>query len=379
VGQLRIDAGRGESTSAPLPALNPADDPDDSAEPGHGEGDANPEPADPAPAEPEPDPEPAEPDPAEPEPDPAEPEPEPEPAESADPACAYPPANERISMNAALPRLSWRGAFGPGGDRVNFDLERFHCDPAYDRYTSLIIFVGAEWCPACHQYLGELAAHVDAIDAAGGLILYVETETNDGQPASHQVAHRTVSRRIDPAAPGIRIGDGETLPNAMAIHNSPIVQGFPTIIVAQRADMRVVARDVHASRLARTVADLSGAPLPEIDCDEEPQEPNDAPAQAALAPQAWVEAGICGADVDFWRIDQPGQWQLQIQHQHAIGDIDVYLWDTANDRPAGEARNPIGSDSSTDDEAFTHTGPATVMVHGYQGDRAPYRLRVRPR
>ena len=75
------------------------------------------------------------------------------------------------------------------------------------------------------------------------------------------------------------------------------------------------------------------------------------------------------------RVGRTAKDNDQLTFRHATGDIDVYVWDTDRDeRLRGANGRYVGSNSATDDEAFTHRGPAVVVVLGYDGDRAPYTL-----
>ncbi len=202
-------------------------------------------PASPPPPVERPSPPPVEP-PSQPDPEPEpEPAPEPEPNPEADPPCAYPRAGGAIRLGSVLPRLSWPTAYTADGGVFGFDLEDFHCDPAYARYTILVVVVGAEWCNACGQYLRQLAPQAAAIEAAGGLLLYVETQDNQQNWISSRRANQVINGYVG-GAPGIRVGDGETAQEPGAVYNAPIVSVLPTIFAVRRSDMQVIeegARD----------------------------------------------------------------------------------------------------------------------------------------
>ncbi|MCB9542119.1 MAG: hypothetical protein H6703_06710 [Myxococcales bacterium] len=352
-----------EAEPAPTPEAGPAPAPD----------------TEPAPA---PDDEPAPP----PAPQPApEPDPEPEPA-PAPPPCRYPGGLHALADGAVVPPLAWTGAYDAAGRRVDFDLERFHCDPAYDRYSILAVVVGAEWCGACAQYLGELSRSAAAADAAGALFVFIETQDRGYAPASHEVARRVIDRHA-PGAPGLRVGDGATRPVSGALASAPIVQSYPTVFAVRRRDMRVVAnRDrtgaIDFAALARREAEAAPAPVPEAappaGCVEESAEPNDDAGQAApLAPGDTISGGVCDGGADFYRVGHGGFWTLDLSFRHAEGDLDVFVWDPLRGAPAvGLDGQPIGSASATDDERLVFVGEQLVVVTGYQGARAGYTLRL---
>ncbi|MCA9542368.1 MAG: hypothetical protein KC620_25900, partial [Myxococcales bacterium] len=321
-----------------------------------------------------------------------EPDPAPPPAEPA--PCRYPAGPHVISDNGVVPPLAWRGAYDGNGQRVDFDLESFHCDPAYARYSVLAVVVGAEWCGACAQYTRQLASQARAIDAAGALLLFIEVEDNGYSPASNEVAQRTIERYA-PGAPSVRVGDGMTAQGARTVYNAPIVRSFPSVFAVRRSDMRVIANQdvvgyIDFAALARQ--ESQRAPPPDVDpgvdpgpdiglggaCDEEPGEPNDAAGQATpLAAGQVVQGGVCNGNADFYRVDHAGLWTLELAFSHAEGDLDVYVWDANSGGPLiGLDGNAVGSDGTSDGERFDFFGQQTVVVLGYQGAMAGYTLRL---
>jgi hypothetical protein len=354
-----------EDDPGPLPPKGP---PPTEPEPGA------PEPP-PAGAAPEPPPAGAAPPPAE--PPPAGPEPpataEPPPREEP-PPCVYPAAGDAIHAGGVMPALSWTGAYAADGGRVDLDLRDVHCA---GRHRALVFVVGAGWCPTCPPYERAVAAQARDIERAGGLLVFVETEDRRYRPSTHDSAEADL-RDVIRDAPSIRVGDGETRPRASLVRDSPIVGSYPSAFVVRTRDMRVVARQ-DASRpvlsFAGIVADpdaAAGGCGPEA---EEPTEPNDRPEQAGLLRPGTVAAGVCDARSDFWRVDLPGAWRLDLDFRHAAGDIDVFVWDPARNAPLRDAGGrPVGSDSGDDGESFTHRGPAVIRVFGYEQAMAPYRI-----
>ncbi len=406
------DGPGAESAPGPAPGTPPADRPEPEAAPAPGgtpdelppKGpDAEPQdPSDDAPPpaperapQPEPEPEPAPERTPDPEP-PAQSPPDLPPDEPPAPEpCRYPAGPHALSDGMVAPNLTWSGAYDAQGRRVDFSLEAFHCDPAYDRYSILAVVVGAEWCGACSQYLAQNRGAMGAVDAAGALYLFVEVQDMNYGPASNEIARRVVDRHA-PGAPGLRVGDGATWP-AGAVGNAPIVQQYPTLFAVRRGDMRVVPSlggYIDFAALARQEAERApppdaGQPGPAPDpgpgpgpapggCDEEALEPNDDAGSApTLAPGEQVVGGVCNGSDDFFRIEHDGFWTVNVRFQHGVGDLDVYLWDSLRGAPAvGLDGRPVGSASATDDEQLVFLGPQVIQVTGYQGARAPYVLTV---
>ncbi|MCA9558944.1 MAG: hypothetical protein KC583_10310, partial [Myxococcales bacterium] len=106
--------------------------------------------------------------------------------------------------------------------------------------------------------------------------------------------------------------------------------------------------------------------------------PNDsAVAAPSLEPGDQVVSGVCNGSDDFFRIEHDGFWSVNLRFTHAVGDLDVYLWDELRGADAvGLDGQPVGSASGTDDELLVFLGPQVIRVTGYQGARAPYVLTV---
>ena len=303
--------------------------------------------------------------------------------------CAYPAQTGSIQLGQVMPNLAWRDAYDAQNNSIQLDMETLHCAPEYDRYHVIAFYVGTAWCSSCPAYLSALSQQAQQIDAAGGLIIWVEAEDESYQPASSRFAAEHINRTAA-QAPGIRVGDADTIPSR-AIYNAPLVQSFPAAFVVRRSDMQIIA-DQNQSQfmldfagIAREVAGGGGgggggggvAPGGGV-CGpdaEETYEPNNNPANAPVIPAGSFDGGICDAQADFYRIDARGPWRLDLSFQHAQGDLDMYVWDLQRGQPESNgAGGYVGSDSTNDSESFEYTGPATVVVVGYEGAQAPYRL-----
>jgi len=340
------------------------DDPEDSTPPQTGNNAPN---APPPPAMPEEPGSPQEPE------EPEEPEDATPPPSNPGP-CQYPQAANDIRYQSVVPRLSWGSAFDESGDQFAFDLADFHCNPAYDRYSVMIVVVTAEWCGPCGTFMRNMRGDLANIRDSGGLVVFIETENSNNQPITSVNANRVINRSIG-NAPGIRLGDADTVQGARTIYNADIVTSFPTIFVVRRSDMRVIALEgrnnasINFAQIAREV----GAPEM-MDC-EEPMEPNDSIGQApVLQPGAAIDGGVCAANNDFYRVEHAGSWSLDLNFRHSDGDLDVYVWDPVNDVRLQVGGREVGSDSASDNERFSHRGPALINVLGYHADRAPYTL-----
>jgi thiol-disulfide isomerase/thioredoxin len=285
-----------------------------------------------------------------------------------------------------MPYLAFPNARDAANTVQPLDLESFHCDPAWSRYSAMAVVIGTGWCSACVEYDAQLAQVAAAFEAAGGLFVMVEVEDANYAPVDSAGAWRILDRSFGDA-PGLRVGDADTRPSPNTLSSQGIVASYPTAFVVRRSDMRVIydqAREAYTLDYPAIAREAAGGPAPGPDgggaCAEEPGEPNDTSDQATpLPPGVEVGGGICDRAPDYFRIDHAGAWRVDLTFRHADGDLDLYLWDAGrNDVAYGNNGRPLGSDSADDDERFSGTGPATLQIVGYEGARASYRLRLTP-
>jgi hypothetical protein len=160
-------------------------------------------------------------------------------------ACAYPTdADGMIAKGGVMPALVWNDARTSDGTSIDFRLDTFHCSEQYERYSTVAFIVSAGWCPNCPAYMQAVNDRREAIEAAGGLVVFIEIENRAGAPATNAQAHDLVSREIGTDY-GLRVGDGETAPLDRPFGRA--VSAVPTAYVVRRRDMRVIADRFEAS------------------------------------------------------------------------------------------------------------------------------------
>lgn len=290
-------------------------------------------------------------------------------------SCVYPSgATGRIRMGDVITPYVWSSAYTESGMRSSFDLERFRCGAEHASYTSVLFVIGTAWCPNCPDYMRDVAA-MD-LESLGTLVVFLETQDSSYGSASSAEARTTVDRIVG-SARGIRIGDGDnTRPDAIGDQISSI----PTGVFVRRRDMRILAFE---NELGRRVPWESLARDPEQDwvsilrgggsvptcgpADEETYEPNDGASSAAAIGPGTFRGGVCGSDSDYYRVSLTGRWRMDLDFRHATGDLDVIVTDASG-------RTIATSDSGTDDESVTVSGPGTIRIYGYRGAMAPYTL-----
>jgi thiol-disulfide isomerase/thioredoxin len=294
--------------------------------------------------------------------------------------CSYQSSTDALTVGQLSPNMRWVGAHLENDVMVDFSMEEFYCSTKFARYTTVNFVIGTGWCPFCPQFMQYVNSISSELDAAGGLIVYVEAQNDAREPATNLEANEIVTRYIQDG-PGYRVGDGDTMPSSLVFQRS--VEAYPSAIVVRRRDLKTIAYQ----RGGGTGFDFVGmAQDPELtgfvnncdDNDEEASEPNDAPGQAAaLSIGDNSQAGICNDAPDFYQITHEGRWKLTIEFDHNLGDLDAFAWDTMENKPLEDASgNRIGSATSNSNESFSHSGPAIVRVSGFRSSSAPYRIRL---
>ena len=304
------------------------------------------------------------------------------------PPCAYPAAGNQIAIGRTMPHVRWATARDANGAVVDFDLERFYCDAEWARYSVAAFVIGTGWCGACAAYDAQLADIAASFEAAGGLLVMVEIEDENYTPADSQMAFRIVQHSFG-GGPALRVGDADTQPMAMATIGSSIIQSYPTAFVVRRSDMQVIANQSDSAgmldyvQIARDAAADVGPPPgpdpgpgPAVQCVEEGSEPNNGVRRAVPLTVGEHAGGICDDTPDFYLIQTPGPWHVDLLFQNAVGDLDLYLWDPlSRSQLFGNDGSALGSYSEDDNEALDGVGPVALQVVGYEGAHAPYRLR----
>lgn len=318
---------------------------------------------------------------------------EPEPGEPDDtaavepegpPPCEYPESTALTGVGSVIANTTWEGAFNGDGSQFDFSLEEFHCSEDYAQYDTILFIIVTEWCPNCPGYLDLVAGQLTELQNAGTLVVVADVQDRSYAMPTSDMAHAYVSG-YQGSLDVVRVGDASAVPQG-TIALSSIFQSVPNAFFVRKSDMQVIATQESSPYYLPLVdiasdptADWSnpGPPAFAANCteeDEEDSEPNDEPLAAAPLAPGVLEGGICNARPDYFTIDIEGDWELLLEFTHAEGDLDVYVVDNQG-QPLTEAGGaPIGSDSISDNESFSHAGPARIMVYGYQAASTTYTL-----
>jgi hypothetical protein len=294
------------------------------------------------------------------------------------PPCEYPAHPDVLTYGEVIPPYRWNGVLRDG-EAITLDLEAFYCAPEWDAYRSLVLIVGAGWCSACPEYITQVDAMSAELEAAGALIVYLEVETADFEPATSVDAQMFVDAIIGAEALGIRAGDADNAePNAV---RSAVVQ-MPSGYFIRKSDMRVIA-DQAESIYVIDYGALAGSPDGEWEpvrppfvanctaADEEPYEPNDSIEAAAAIGEGEFMGGVCAEASDFYAIDIAGPWRFDLYLDTFEGDLNLRLW------VGGERIG--GSTQRANHDWVDYAGPAVVEVYGEDGASNVYMVALGPR
>ena len=300
--------------------------------------------------------------------------------------CSYVSATDSLSLGQLSPNMRWVGAYGENDEKIDFSMEEFHCSEKYARYTTVNFIIGTGWCGFCPEFVRYVNSIHPELDAAGGLVVYAEVQDKERNSVTNDDANDIINGYFDMGGvtsngPGIRIGDGETMPSALTFQRS--IEAYPSALVVRRRDLKTIAYQRGGNQgfdfigFARD-PDLTGFINNCADGDEEASEPNDTVDKAApLAIGDNLEAGICNDAPDFYQITHEGAWRLVVEFDHNLGDLDAYVWDTMTNTSFKDAAGrAVGSATSNSNETFEHSGPAIIRVGGFGNASAPYRIKL---
>ncbi len=307
--------------------------------------------------------------------------------------CGY-PMPEGWDIGQVVPNVVWEDAYWADGTQQTLDLEEFFCSDEWDDYSSIHFIITTGWCPNCPNYISYVDGIGAQIEAAGGLLVFLTTETASGDPATNEYAQEHTA----PYAPnntGLRVGDGAGQP-AMSIGSSPTIQFVPTSLIVRRSDMTVIT-DQRASEYNLPFVEIAGDPeldwsnpgAPTVrpdaprnceELDEEVHEPNNRLSDAKTIGAEQFPGGICDSNPDFFYVDVQGAWSAFLEFEHDVGDLDMYIWDEAGQRPLqDDLGEDIGGYSTDDNEYFEHADPAYLYIVGYDRETSPYTLVITDR
>jgi hypothetical protein len=299
--------------------------------------------------------------------------------------CSYlEDAGDTIDFGITMPNMYWSDAFDKAGEPISISMEDVYCSAEWNDVTALFFVLSTGWCPYCPDYMRNIAAQIENIEAAGGRMILVEVQDNAGAPGDSSDAlhwlEMIVGRNV-----AMGVGDRDVDPSGIW-GRSPLLVAFPSTLVVRKHDMKLIADQMRANNTLpfATIAnnvDLDWSDPDNVEVqncefsDAETAEPNDRPGQAERLEPGTINAGVCSrSDEDYYQISIEGAWRLTMEFRAYVDDLNVYVWDDANNRILEIDGEKVGSYGTTGLETFEHSGPAMIRVESADRGTAPYAL-----
>lgn len=303
--------------------------------------------------------------------------------------CTYPEPSGRsfntdLELGTVLPPVKWERAYSAmDGSISSLSMEDVYCSDEYNWVKTINFLISAGWCTACPSHLRAVRDMSDELREAGGLLVYIEVQDDDGEPADSDFAWGELSDLLGPTN-GYFVGDKETQPLTRFFGRSPTIQAFPDAYVVRRSDMHILTslelnRSVGVLPLVRIAEQpdedwTTIMPPPfESSCvegDDELSEPNDTPAEAGLIEPGTHQGAICSEAPDYYQIDVDGPWTFSVAFSHAEADLDIFQY--AVGQSGGDPVNV--SNGTSDMESISGSGPAVIGVFSYTRTSASYTI-----
>ncbi len=305
--------------------------------------------------------------------------------------CRYPEPTGRsfntdLELNTVLPPVKWDRAYSAmDGSMSTFSMEEIYCSPDYDWVETITFMISAGWCTACPAQLRAVSELSDELLEAGGIVVYVEVQDEDGEPADSDFALDHLSTMLG-STNGFFVGDKETQPLTRFFGRSPALTAFPDAYVVRKSDMTILTsldlnRQVGILPLIRITeqpeedwTNIMPAPF-ESTCaegEEEASEPNDSRETAAPITAGVHTGGICTEAPDYYLIDIEGDWTFTISFSHSEADIDILQYNVG--QVSGDPVN--GSNGTADQETLSGTDSAVIAVFSYTRTSATYSINL---
>jgi len=311
--------------------------------------------------------------------------------ESAPEPCVYPQSSTPFGrIGDVIPALKWNAT--ENGEPLSVDLEKFYCGEQFPGYESILFVLVAEWCPECPDYSRLVDSLAEGLEFHKSKVIFVDLETNDFELPTRESAEEYVSQYTDRF---VRVGEGAGDPpgfiterGARYVDAHSLWDATPNAFFIRKSDMQLVVRQQDAfnllpfTQIAQSLdadwSDPTENPPFVNNCEnDEASEPNDDMASAQIiVPGDVISGGICNLADDYYRIEAPGAWRVDLEFTHWLGNLDAILVDpeTGEDRTIGG--RILGSTSTDDDEVVIDSGAALLRITSPSGQSAPYTLRL---
>ena len=145
-----------------------------------------------------------------------------------------------LDIGVRVAPLEWSTAFNADdGQMRSLSFNDLLCSEEFSWVKTINLITTAGWCIYCPDYLRRVAALSTALKDAGGLVLYVEVQDDQGSLASGEYAYNHINRIIGQSE-GLIVGDKNTKPQKGFFNYSRNVDAFPNAFIIRKRDMRVL-------------------------------------------------------------------------------------------------------------------------------------------
>jgi hypothetical protein len=271
-----------------------------------------------------------------------------------------------------------------------FSALEIFCGADWQDVSTITFVVVPEWIPWLFEYVAYVDALAPQIEEAGGRVVFVGAQDQTGGIVNLAATERMLAEAT-PRRSGVRVGAADNT-FTLKLIDTNLITHMPSAFVVRRSDMRVLATQVargddhlpYVEMAQDPSADWSDPgpatirPTLPSNCPdgaEEMYEPNDTPEEAATIGVGRINGGVCARRGDFYYVDVQGDWRFELEFSHAVGDLDVILFQNGQPLMTRQGQ-PAGAQSSDDNETFQWRGPVIAFIYGYDGATAPYRLTI---
>ena len=307
--------------------------------------------------------------------------------------CQYPEWGEQIGLGHVLPPFSWASSMRDGRSTGPLSTLSIFCDPEWSDVETVTFVVVPEWVQWLIEYVEYIDALVPLIEAESGRVIYVGAQTLEGRPIGLEATDNLL---VDVTSQhgGVHVAEADNMFDFKLI-DTPLIRHLPAAFMVRRSDMTVIATQINRGVEHLPYVEIAQDPeadwsdpgpatiLPTFpsNCPEgsdESGEPNNTPEEATRIELGEVSGGICERRGDFYFIDVEGSWRLDLEFSHAVGDLDLVLFNEG--QPLYDRQGmPRGAGSGTDNETFEWSGPQMVYIYGYDNSTSPYQLIISER
>ncbi|MEE2787484.1 MAG: hypothetical protein VX589_09105 [Myxococcota bacterium] len=154
--------------------------------------------------------------------------------------CAYPISDSTMEEGTIMPEFQWRRSFGGRLNGAPLTMRKIYCGhPGIPARRYVILLFGASWCESSVDGLRALNRGAYGDFGQSAVIIYIEVGTAETQHTASTVQARAVASRY---APNLNLVGAGDVDNVVPMAASRAISTVPTIVLVERATMKVIIR-----------------------------------------------------------------------------------------------------------------------------------------